>query len=114
MCFDLKVDIKPNNLGPGFCLMHLGSLVRIKQNCTIGNNCTMLPGVVIGNKHFEGDSDERVIIGDNCYIGLGTKIFGNVTIGNNVSIGANTVVTKNIPDNAVVGGIPAKILKIRE
>lgn len=112
MCFDLKVDIKPNNLGPGFRLVHLGALVRIKRNCCIGRYCTMLPGVVIGNKTLEGD-DSWVTIGDNCYIGLGVKIFGQVTIGNNVSIGANAVVTHDIPDNAVVGGVPARVLKMK-
>ena len=112
LCYQTKVDIKPNNLGPGFRLMHLGSLVRIKKNCSIGNNCTILPGVVIGNKHLNEDNS-FVNIGDNCYIGLGVKIFGNVTIGNNVTIGANAVVTHDIPDNAIVGGIPAKIIKYK-
>lgn len=112
MCFNLKVDIKPNNLGPGFRLVHLGALVRIKTDCTIGENCTMLPGVVIGNKHFES-TNEPVVVGNNCYFGLGAKIFGSVKIGNNVTVGANAVVTKDIPDNAVVGGVPAKILKIK-
>lgn len=112
MCFNLSVDIKPNNLGPGFRLMHLGSLVRIKKNCRIGKNCTILPGVVIGNKHLNGD-DSWVKIGDNCYIGLGAKIFGDVNIGNNVTIGANSVVTKDIPDNAIVGGIPAKVIRLK-
>ena len=111
MCFDLKIDIKPNNLGPGFRLMHLGALVRIKHNCRIGKNCTILPGVVIGNKRLDEDGS-WVIIGDNCYIGLGAKIFGEVHIGDNVINGANTLVNKDIPDNAIVGGIPAKILKI--
>lgn len=112
MCFNLNIDIKPNNLGPGFRLMHLGALVRIKHNCRIGRNCTILPGVVIGNKRLEGD-DSWVVIGDNCYIGLGAKIFGNVRIGDNVTIGANAVVTKDIPDNAVVGGVPAKIINCK-
>lgn len=44
-------------------------------------------------------------------MGLGAKIFGEVTIGNNVIIGANAVVVKDIPDNCVVGGIPAKIIR---
>ena len=110
MCFELKIDIKPNNLGPGFRIYHLGALIRIKPNCHIGKNCTLLPGVVIGNKNLESD-DSCVTIGDNCYIGLGAKIFGQVSIGNNVIIGANSVVVKDIPDNCVVAGIPAKIIK---
>lgn len=56
MCFNLSLDIKPNNLGPGFRLMHLGALVRIKPNCRIGRNCTILPGVVIGNKNLGSDN----------------------------------------------------------
>lgn len=49
-------------------------------------------------------------IGNNVFIACGAKIIGNVKIGNNVIIGANAVVTKDIPDNAIVGGVPAKIL----
>ena len=112
LCFKYKIDIKPNNLGPGFRLMHLGALVRIKVNCRIGANCTILPGVVIGNKHLEED-ESWVQIGDNCYIGLSAKLFGPLKIGNNVTIGANAVVTKDIPDNAIVGGIPAKIIRFK-
>lgn len=113
MCFNLKIDIKPNNVGPGFRIMHLGALIRIKKNCRIGKNCTILPGVVIGNKHLENDNS-WVYIGDNCYIGLGAKIFGQIMIGNNVTIGANAVVTHDIPDNAIVGGIPAKIIRFKQ
>ncbi len=113
LCFNLKIDIKPGNCGPGLRIMHLGSLIRIKRNCNIGKNLTLLPGVVIGNKHLYGSENECVSIGDNCYIGLGAKIFGAVNIGNNVTIGANAVVTKDIPDNAIVGGIPARIIKFK-
>lgn len=113
MNFNLKLDIKPNNLGSGVRIMHLGALIRIKTNCRIGRNCTIQPGVVIGNKYLNSDSS-WVTIGDNCYIGLGAKIFGEVKIGNNVTIGANAVVTKDVPDNAVVGGIPAKVIKYKK
>lgn len=112
LCFDLGLDIKTGNLGPGARIMHLGALVRIKKTCRIGKNCTILPGVVIGNKKLDDDG-AWVTIGDNCYIGLGAKIFGEVHIGNNVTIGAMSVVTKDIPDNAVVAGIPAKIIRIK-
>jgi len=112
LCFNLGLDIKTGNLGPGARIMHIGSLIRIKKRCKIGKNCTILPGVVIGNKYLEENND-FVTIGDNCYLGLGVKIFGNITIGNNVTIGANSVVTKNIPDNAIVGGVPAKVIRFK-
>jgi serine O-acetyltransferase len=51
------------------------------------------------------------IIGNNVTIGSGAKILGKVVIGDNVVIGANSVVTKSVPDNAVVMGIPAEIVK---
>lgn len=110
MCFRHKVYIFPNNVGPGFRLMHLGALVHLKPDCKIGKNCTILPGVVIGNKYLKGTKDP-VYIGDNCYFGLGAKVFGSVRIGNNVTVGANSVVTKDIPDNAIVAGVPAKVIR---
>lgn len=113
MCFKLKIDIKPNNMGPGFRLFHLGSLVRIKEKCQIGKNCSFQPGVVIGNKNIVDDGS-FVKVGDNCYFGLGAKVFGEVSIGNNVVIGANSVVVKDIEDNCVVSGIPARVIKKNE
>lgn len=108
--FKLKFTVYPNTLGSGFRIYHTGDFVHVKQNCSIGKNCTMFPGVVFGNKNLEEDNS-FVTIGDNCYLGLGVKIFGQVTIGNNVVIGANSVVVKDIPDNCVVSGIPAHIIK---
>jgi serine O-acetyltransferase len=52
------------------------------------------------------------VIGDNVYIGPGAKIVGNVHIGNNVAIGANCVVTKDIPDNSVVVGVPGRVISL--
>ena len=53
------------------------------------------------------------IIGDNVYIAKGAIVFGGITIGNNVTIGANAVVNAPVPDNAVVAGVPAKIIKYK-
>ncbi len=110
--FKLNFTIYPNTIGPGLRIYHTGGFVHVGKNVRIGKNCTMLPGVVFGNK-YEEPNDAPIIVGDNCYIGLGAKILGEVKIGNNVTIGANAVVTKDIPDNAVVGGIPAKIIKYK-
>ena len=53
-------------------------------------------------------------VGDNCYIGTGSVIIVPVIIGNNVTVGAGSVVTKDIPDNAVVAGNPAKIIRMKD
>lgn len=52
-----------------------------------------------------------VIIGDNCWFGNSVTVLPGVTIGNNVTVGANSVVTKSFPDNVVIAGCPAKIIK---
>lgn len=110
--FKLRMTIYPGTIGPGFRIYHAGDFVHVGPNVRIGKNCTMLPGVVFGNKTEEKD-DNPVIVGNNCYFGLGCKIFGSVKIGNNVTVGANAVVTKDIPDNAVVGGVPAKVIRFK-
>ena len=51
-------------------------------------------------------------IGDNCVLGPGSKILGSVTLGDNVFVGANAVVTHDIPSNSVVAGIPAKVINM--
>ena len=76
----------------------------------IGSNCTVLPMVLIGKKDPTVDNSETEI-GDDCYIGAGSVIMTPVRIGNNVTIGAGSVVTKDIPDNCVVAGNPARIIK---
>lgn len=110
--FKLKMTIYPNTIGPGFRIYHAGDFVHVGPNVRIGRNCTMLPGVVFGNKSKISDNT-LVVVGDNCYFGLGVKILGAVKIGNNVTIGANAVVTKDMPDNVIVEGIPAKIIKYK-
>lgn len=109
--FTLKMAIYPGTVGPGFRVYHAGDYIHVGPNVSIGRNCTMLPGVVFGNKH-EANDNAPVTVGDNCYFGLGARILGSVNIGNNVTVGANSVVTKDIPDNAIVGGIPAHIIRI--
>ncbi|WP_283640772.1 serine O-acetyltransferase [Mesonia mobilis] len=74
----------------------------------MGKNCMIGTQVTVGGKsgHFEVP-----VIGDNVYLATGAKILGPIKIGNNVIVGANAVVIKDVPDNCVVAGIPAKIIK---
>lgn len=74
----------------------------------LGNNCTVFHNVTLGQ-----NKDKYPIIGNNVIIYSGAKIIGNVRVGDNAIIGANAVVTKNVPKNAIVGGVPAKIIKYR-
>lgn len=74
----------------------------------IGDNCTANSGVIIGNKH---SAENAPTIGDNVEICIGAKIIGKVTVGDNAIIAPNSVVIKDVPANAVVSGVPAKIIK---
>ena len=110
-CKRLDIRIDENCVGPGFHLQHRG-FRHINPHARIGANCTILPLVLLGNKKPEYNG-QPIIIGDNCYISTGVTILGPVKIGNNVTIGAGAVVTKDIPDNCIVAGIPAKIIKYK-
>lgn len=108
----LGFTISPNTLGPGLCLCHVGTII-INGNCKIGSNARIHAGVNIGNlsKFDKNHTEANVpIIGDNVYIGPGAKLFGKIKIGNNVAIGANAVVNKDVPNDVTVGGVPAKII----
>lgn len=110
LSFKYKIFINPNSVGFGLRLTHIGGGIYI--NCKkVGNYFGISSGCVVGNK----DSQEnRAIIGDYVGMTIGSKVIGKVIIGNNVSIAPNSVVVKDIPDNAVVSGVPAKILKIKQ
>ena len=107
--YNTGFQIPPNTCGPGLQIWHYGYII-INSQTRIGRNLTIYPGVEIGHKIPGGGCP---VIGDDCFIGAGSKIFGDISIGNNVTIAANSVVTKDIPDNVVVGGIPATIIKYK-
>ena len=74
----------------------------------MGNYCTVNSGVVVGNK---GSNDMVPKIGNNVTLSVGCKVIGHIKIGNNVVVAPNSVVIKDVPDNCVVSGVPAIIIK---
>ena len=76
----------------------------------IGKNFTATTGVVIGK---DGGEDARPIIGDNVCFTIGSKAYGRIKIGDNVTVAPNSVVFKNVEDCAIVSGIPAQKIKVR-
>ncbi|CAN7384750.1 serine O-acetyltransferase [Rhizobacter sp. LjRoot28] len=95
-------------IGSGFYIGHFGGIV-VNGESVIGKNCNISQGVTLGQAN-RGRNKGCPIVGDNVYIGPGAKLVGAVRIGNNVAIGANAVVTRDVPDNAVVVGIPARVI----
>ena len=100
---DLYIDTR--RIGPGLFLQHCFSTIIVADS--IGENCWINQQVTIGYS-----KDERApIIGDNVNINAGAKVIGSIRIGNNVKIGANAVVVKDVPDNCTVVGVPAYIVR---
>lgn len=98
-------------IGKGFYIGHFGCIV-VNPSAIIGKNVNISQGVTIG-KGNRGVNAGVATIGNEVYIGPGAKIIGAVHIGDNVAIGANAVVTHDIPDNAVAAGIPAKVISMK-
>ena len=82
--------------------------VVIHSRAVIGRNCIIGTNTTIGGK---SGWYEVPVIGDNVEINSGVKIIGPVRIGDNVIIGANTVIVKDVPSNCVVAGVPAQIIR---
>ncbi|MBN1559803.1 serine acetyltransferase [candidate division KSB1 bacterium] len=105
--FGISISYK-TQIGSGFYIGHYGGIV-VNSKSIIGKNVNISHGVTLGLAN-RGRKKGVPTLGDNIYLGPGAKIVGAVTIGNNVAIGANCVVTRDIPDNAVVIGIPGRVI----
>lgn len=75
----------------------------------MGNCCRIQSGVVIGNTANSGENKPEV--GDHVSFDLGCKVYGKITIGNNVRVLPNAVVCKDVPSNLIIGGIPSRNFK---
>ncbi len=92
-------------IGPGLFIHHgFSTIISAKS---IGQNCWINQQVTIGYSN----STDTPTIGDSVIITAGAKVFGNITIGNNSTIGANAVVFKDVPPNCTVVGVPAYIVR---
>lgn len=95
-------------IGGGFYMAHpYATIINAKK---VGRNFTCRQCTTIGNKK-DGDNEHLPIIGDNITLGANVVIIGGITIGDNVVVGAGSVVVKDVPDNCIVAGNPAKIIK---
>jgi serine O-acetyltransferase len=93
-------------IGPGLVIVHSIGVV-INTNVRAGRNLVIEHGVTIG-----AEKGRSPVVGDNVFIGAGAKIIGPVTIGSDVKIGANAVVTRDLPSGATAVGVPARVVKI--
>ena len=96
------------SIGRGLYLGHIRDIV-INERAVIGDNCNISQGVTIGQAN-RGRRKGTPVIGCNVYIGPGAKIVGAVQVGDHVAIGANCVVTDDVPDYAVVVGVPGRVI----
>lgn len=94
-------------IGPGLVINHFGP-VFIGGN--MGANCSVMPGTLVGLGRGSQVEEGRPTIGNRVYLSPGAKILGPITIGDDAAIGPNTVVYRDIPPNAVVLGVPGRIV----
>lgn len=84
--------------------------IHIRANCLIASGCTIL-----SHDHCKRVNNQPLLIdtyiGENCFIAVNSTILPGVTIGNEVIVGAGSVVTKNVPSNVIVAGNPARIIR---
>ena len=97
-------------VGRGFVIDHFGGIV-VSGYAKFGDNCRIRNGVVVGLSRVEDPC--APVIGNNVDIGTGAKLLGPIRIGNNVVIGANAVVIRDVPDNSIAVGVPAVVKPMR-
>lgn len=104
----VEIPVK-TKIGKGLVIHHGVGLV-INGFCVIGDHCVIRHGVTVGNViHADGSLSGVPVIGDRVEFGAHSVVLGAVRIGNGAQIGAGAVVTKDVPDNSVAVGVPARV-----
>jgi acetyltransferase-like isoleucine patch superfamily enzyme len=118
-CHEGRVEIGAKTVLGQECTISAYKHVRIGEQCVIADRAMFIDfdhGVVEVERPIrtQGIYTRDVEVGSNVWIGYGACILRGVTVGDNAIVGTNSVVTKDVPANAVVAGIPAKVIRMRE
>ncbi|MBS1891873.1 MAG: acyltransferase, partial [Actinobacteria bacterium] len=118
-CHEGLGEVVPKTVMVQECTITAFQHIRIGEQCVIADKAMFIDfdhGVVEVERPIrtQGIYKRDVEVGSNVWIGYGACVLRGVRVGDNSVIGTNSVVTKDVPANAVVGGIPARILRMRE
>ncbi|MBI2895795.1 MAG: serine acetyltransferase [Deltaproteobacteria bacterium] len=95
-------------IGPGFYIGHFGAII-VHPDTVMGEGCSIGQGVTIGTAGR--GKDRTPVIGNRVYLGAGSKVLGGINLGDDVAVGANAVVTRDLPSGVTAVGVPAKIVR---
>lgn len=108
--FFTQIEIHPGaKIGEGFFIDH-GAGVVIGETAEIGDNVTLYQGVTLGGTGKE-KGKRHPTVGNNVVISTGAKVLGSFKVGDNVKIGAGSVVLKEVPPDSTVVGVPGRVVK---